>query len=235
MSGQPAGRQASLCHASPCPAQDRVPAPPLPLLSARTFSSFRVTGGGLAAVTAAAISAPMRNASSRVRPGSTTNMLSAAWEGEAGQRVGTGREGRAYRRRGRQADQQEQQRGGADTPPAVAPHPCLHTPPWLSSLGGRSPFEWQTPESPSPTAQSRRPVRPWACGLQAGGAGGGDGWDCRRSRCCGACGAAPETAALPSQLVLPHQFTTRRTCQPRPPTHQKIPRRCSRTSRWQSA
>lgn len=51
-----------------------------------TFSILRVTGGGLAAVTADAISCPMRNASARDRPGSTTNMLSVA--GESGVRHG---------------------------------------------------------------------------------------------------------------------------------------------------
>lgn len=64
----------------------------VPLL--RTFSILSTTGGGLAAVTAAAISAPIRNASSRDRPGNSTNMLSAGrgvlgycvcvWEGGRG-------------------------------------------------------------------------------------------------------------------------------------------------------
>ena len=38
---------------------------PTCILGTHTFSSFSVTGGGLSAVTAAAISAPMRKASAR--------------------------------------------------------------------------------------------------------------------------------------------------------------------------
>ena len=44
----------------------------------KTFSILRVTGGGLAAVAAAAISAPMRNASSRERPSSSTKRESVS-------------------------------------------------------------------------------------------------------------------------------------------------------------
>ena len=43
-----------------------------------TFSILRVTGGGLAAVAAAAISWPMRKASALDRPGSSTNRESVS-------------------------------------------------------------------------------------------------------------------------------------------------------------
>lgn len=63
-----------------------------------TFSILSTTGDGLAAVTADAISAPMRNASSRDRPGSITNMLSARWRAH-GQASSQGQQGHSSERR----------------------------------------------------------------------------------------------------------------------------------------
>lgn len=144
-----------------------------------TFSIFSTTGGGLAAVTAAAISAPMRKASSRDRPGSSTNRLSARWEGpRAGGPAGAARRGSERPHTGQARQQHSAPRAPASRltrcrwlpcctrvhaqppRPPVSPYTtCARQPGWLFTMR-MAPSSVSRPDCTIASASSAMGMRP---------------------------------------------------------------------------